>query len=197
MSAVPEGVGAVCFDAFGTLVEIADRRRPYAALARAVRGTRLARRLLTEDIDPDDLCRMPGVTPALAARFMSDLAAETASVAMRPGMAAAWHDLRRQGVRIGVCSNLAAPYGPPLLACLPEPPDACVLSYAVGHAKPEPAIYGVVCDRLGLPPDRILFVGDTPSADVDGPRAYGMRAVHVADFEAPHLTVGKAFNGTP
>ena len=79
----------------------------------------------------------------------------------------------------------------------PGPADACVLSYAVGHAKPERAIYGVVCDRLGLPPDRVLFVGDTPSADVDGPRAYGMRALHVAEFEAPYLTVWRGFNGTP
>ena len=49
----------------------------------------------------------------------------------------------------------------------------------IGAIKPEPAIYRAMCDPLGCQPSDILFVGDTEDADVDGPRAFGMRAVHL------------------
>lgn len=67
---------------------------------------------------------------------------------------------------------------------LPDTPDTVILSYEVGVVKPDPAIFRLVCDRLGLQPEEIQFVGDTPSADVEGPRAIGMSAILIADFEA-------------
>jgi hypothetical protein len=36
---------------------------------------------------------------------------------------------------------------------------------------------------LGFLPAEILFVGDTPSADIEGPRAVGMPAMLISDFE--------------
>jgi hypothetical protein len=87
------------------------------------------------------------------------------------------------GVRIGVCSNLALPYGFPLLSALPDTPDAVILSYEVGLVKPDPAIFRLVCDRLGFRPAEILFVGDTPSADVEGPRAIGIPAMLISELE--------------
>jgi hypothetical protein len=78
---------------------------------------------------------------------------------------------------------LALPYGAPLLSALPDTPDAVILSYDVGLVKPDPAIFHLVCDRLGLQPAGILFVGDSPSADIDGVQTIGMSAVHISDFE--------------
>lgn len=74
------------------------------------------------------------------------------------------------------------PYGSPLVACLPSTPDALVLSYEVGLAKPAPAIFHLVCERLSFAAQEILFVGDTQSADIDGPRAIGMPAMHISEF---------------
>jgi HAD superfamily hydrolase (TIGR01549 family) len=95
--------------------------------------------------------------------------------------------LRAKEVKIGICSNLAMPYGLSLVATLPDRPDALVLSYEVGLAKPDPAIFNVVCERLGLSPGEILFVGDTPSADIEGPREIGMPAMHISEFMARDL----------
>ena len=113
-----------------------------------------------------------------------DLEAELASIRLRPRTTELWDRLRGQGVPVAVCSNLAAPYGPSLLDLLPDEPDALVLSYEVGCQKPKPAIYAHVAERLGLPPETILFSGDTPEADVDGPRAAGIQAMLIGELEA-------------
>jgi HAD superfamily hydrolase (TIGR01509 family) len=178
-------IQAICFDAFGTLVEITDKRRPFRALLRGgVKGI-TAEEVLTKPLNLREVAA--GVSHELGegglAELEADLQAECASVRLRPGIAEIWQTLRERGLRIGVCSNLALPYGEPLLAVLPDTPDAVILSYEVGLAKPDPAIFHLVCDRLSLQPAEILFVGDTPSADIDGPQAIGMSAMLISDFE--------------
>jgi HAD superfamily hydrolase (TIGR01509 family) len=51
---------------------------------------------------------------------------------------------------------------------------AYVLSYEVGRCKPDPAIFEYACASLGVPPEKVLMVGDTP-ADAAAVRA-GCRA---------------------
>ena len=72
-----------------------------------------------------------------------------------------WEQIKNEGYKIALCSNLALDYGDPLLELLPETPDKTILSYKVGYIKPEHQIYQSVCDSLGLPPEAILFSGDT------------------------------------
>jgi len=50
---------------------------------------------------------------------------------------------------------------------------------ALGYAKPDPRAYAALADALTLKPAEILFVGDEPHADVDGPRTVGMQTVWV------------------
>jgi putative hydrolase of the HAD superfamily len=54
---------------------------------------------------------------------------------------------------------------------------ALVISSEVGFRKPHPAFYRAACESLGLPPGRVLCVGDDPENDVDGPRRAGLRAL--------------------
>ena len=54
--------------------------------------------------------------------------------------------------------------------------DAIVYSHEVGHLKPEPTPYRIVCERLGVGPADVLFVDDV-QANVAGARAMGMRAI--------------------
>jgi putative hydrolase of the HAD superfamily len=50
---------------------------------------------------------------------------------------------------------------------------------ALGYAKPDPRTYAALANALTLKPAEILFVGDEPHADVDGPRTAGMQTVWV------------------
>jgi putative hydrolase of the HAD superfamily len=55
-------------------------------------------------------------------------------------------------------------------------------SDVVGVEKPDPAIFGIALDALGLAPDDCLYVGDTVHFDVNGARAAGLRPVHLDPY---------------
>lgn len=179
-------IQAVCFDGFGTLVEIGDKRRPFRALLDNASSSEAATQALTTPVSLRDVARglATNTDEAQLVRLEADLAAETASARLRPGIDAIWSTLLQLGLKIGVCSNLAAPFANALLDCMPSAPDAVVLSFEVGLMKPQPEIYRIVCDRLNLEPHQVLFVGDSVEADVEGPRNAGSFAMHIAEFEA-------------
>jgi putative hydrolase of the HAD superfamily len=66
-------------------------------------------------------------------------------------------------------------------------------SDVVGVEKPDPAIFDIALDALGLPPDDCIYVGDTVHFDVNGARAAGLRPVHLdpyrwcPDTDHPHV----------
>jgi putative hydrolase of the HAD superfamily len=55
--------------------------------------------------------------------------------------------------------------------------DAIVCSADVGLAKPEPRIYALAAEALGLAPAECVFIDDL-EANVEAARAAGMQAVH-------------------
>src|SRR5436853_286775 len=55
----------------------------------------------------------------------------------------------------------------------------------VGCAKPEPRIFLHALDALGLGPADATFVGDSPSRDMAGARAVGMRHIWLVSATAP------------
>ena len=57
--------------------------------------------------------------------------------------------------------------------------DDAVLSCDVGLSKPEPEIYLLACERLGVEPGECLFVGDGANDELAGAERVGMRAVCV------------------
>lgn len=60
--------------------------------------------------------------------------------------------------------------------------DHVISSRDVGLAKPDPAIYRVLVDRLGLEASSILFVDDA-SAHVEAAEALGMETVHFRETQ--------------
>ena len=86
--------------------------------------------------------------------------------------------LRADGLRIGLVSNAFDPgeFMREDLAVhgIADLIDAAVFSSEIGVRKPDPRIYRVVLDALGVGPERALFVGDRVLEDVQGPAALGM-----------------------
>ena len=58
--------------------------------------------------------------------------------------------------------------------------DVIVYSHEVGMSKPDPRIYALTCERLGLRPDEVVFLDDREVA-VEGARAAGMHAIRFED----------------
>lgn len=169
------------FDAFGTLVRIGERLSPYRKLlmwmsdnGRPLRADD-ASRIMSQPLGLADAAKLFGMSPSieLLSSWEADLSAEVGSIQLFPDAIPSIERLIGAGYRVGLCSNLAAPYGAPVKALLP-PLSAYALSYEVGAVKPEPGIYRYLLDQLGCAASDVLFIGDTLSADLDGPRAFGM-----------------------
>jgi len=61
--------------------------------------------------------------------------------------------------------------------------DVEVISALVGLAKPDPAIYRLVLERLGTAPEATIFVDDY-EPNVAAAAALGIRAIHFVGYEA-------------
>ena len=61
--------------------------------------------------------------------------------------------------------------------------DAVLDSSVVGVAKPDPRIFEIALERLGVTADRAIHVGDTPAADVVGARAAGITPVLIDPYD--------------
>ena len=57
--------------------------------------------------------------------------------------------------------------------------DAVIVSEAVGLRKPDPAIFELACQRLGIEPRKAIFVGDNPGADIKGSKSVGMYSIYI------------------
>jgi epoxide hydrolase-like predicted phosphatase len=92
-----------------------------------------------------------------------------------PEMVEAVRQLRSSGLKAGLLSNSWSTdhYDRKLLA---ELFDAVVLSADVGMHKPQPEIYRLAAERLGVAPEECLFVDDLKE-NCDGAEAVGMTAI--------------------
>lgn len=59
--------------------------------------------------------------------------------------------------------------------------DVEVFSCEVGLRKPDPRIYRLAAERLGVDPERCLYVGDGAYGELSGAAAVGMHAVLIRD----------------
>jgi putative hydrolase of the HAD superfamily len=66
------------------------------------------------------------------------------------------------------------------------PMSIVIDSAAVGVAKPDPAIFRIALEATGVAPERVLHIGDTVGADVDGALAAGIRPLHLDPYDFCH-----------
>ncbi len=90
----------------------------------------------------------------------------------------ALESLRKRGCVLGVIANgestLRAAFD---RLSLSRYLDVIVLSEEVGFEKPDPRVFQVALDRVGLPPERCAYVGDLPEIDLKEASRTGMTRV--------------------
>jgi putative hydrolase of the HAD superfamily len=102
--------------------------------------------------------------------------------------AAAWHargqgfKARKAGIRVGVITNSwgTEPCDPYEGYQFNERYDALVVSSEVGVRKPDPAIYRLAADKLGITPSRCVFVDDV-AANLPPAAELGMATILYVD----------------
>jgi putative hydrolase of the HAD superfamily len=108
-----------------------------------------------------------------------------------PGSPEGLQALAAAGVRLGVVSNADGLIGERLRALeiaqvgpgLGVELECVIDSGAVGVMKPDPRIFALALDAMGLPADQVWYVGDMPAIDVVGARRAGLHAVLVDPFD--------------
>jgi putative hydrolase of the HAD superfamily len=189
---------AVTIDAYGTLITLTD---PVSALSEALRarGAERSRGQVERAFTAEVAYYVPrsheGRDEATLALLRRDCAAvflraagaeeiEPASFAPAfvgalrfeplPGAVEACRRLAEADIALAVVSNWDVGLHEHLERLgLDRLLDAAVTSAEAGAAKPDPAIFRLALDRLGVEPDRAVHVGDSP-ADEEGALAAGM-----------------------
>jgi putative hydrolase of the HAD superfamily len=100
--------------------------------------------------------------------------------APKRGALEALREVRARGLRTGlitVCSEDTVDVWPesPFAGCF----DVEVFSCSCGLLKPDPRIYRLALDQLGVEPGEAIFVGDGANDELAGAERVGMRAVQV------------------
>ena len=114
-----------------------------------------------------------------------------------PGSREALRELVRLGFRVAIVSNADGTVEDLLrddVICQVGPGpgvpvDLILDSAVVGVSKPDPAIFGLALDALGVDPRDAVHVGDTPGADVAGAHAAGVTPILVDPYDL-HPDVG-------
>jgi HAD superfamily hydrolase (TIGR01509 family) len=101
-----------------------------------------------------------------------------------PGVVPALERLRGAGLRLAVISNSEGTIAALLAELgLAAHFDAVVDSWVEGVSKPDPRIFALALDRLGVAASDAIMVGDSPAADVAGAAAAGVRAALLDPYD--------------
>ncbi|WP_161883696.1 HAD family hydrolase [Deinococcus alpinitundrae] len=122
--------------------------------------------------------RLPHDPAALLADFGEH---KLAAVRLMAGAHELLRELRRRDLKLGVLTNGRTELQTAVVERLGLLPliDDLLISEAAGVAKPDARFYGLALARLGVEAPEALFVGDSPTNDIVGPQAAGMRAAYL------------------
>ncbi len=128
--------------------------------------------------------RMSQRTGLPLSRLRALVDAVPAQLTLLPGARQLLHRLRAAGLRVVYLSNMPLAYADGLEARAEFRTwfDGGVFSSRVGHVKPEPEIFAIAGERLGLDPARTLMVDDRAENLVEA-RRHGWSTVLFVDPE--------------
>nr|WP_259469463.1 HAD-IA family hydrolase [Pseudomonas syringae] len=143
---------------------------------------------MTTNLSFDELALRLGIELSSSKReeLNRDLDRELSSIECFPDAVEAVSRLQNSGIKVGICSNLTAPYGPVVKSLFPQM-GGYAFSYQLGVMKPDPTIYQSICNQMNVEPGhffmegagRVLMIGDSLRCDRDGPRSVGIMGLHL------------------
>ena len=127
------------------------------------------------------ICRQLGAKPdkdRIAASAERRLEYSRRSIVPRPGVLETLAALRSKRYKVGLISNCTEEVSllwesTPFASMF----DVAILSFDVGLAKPDPRIYALASERLGVEAKDCLYVGDGSDGELSGATRAGMTAV--------------------
>lgn len=131
---------------------------------------------------------LPGANDALiqtAAQIFR--AASTISLRLYPGVMRCLTDLRGKGMKICLMSNAQRIYTLPELNALKLTPmfDEINISSDTFFRKPSAKFFQIMVDRLGIPPEKLLMVGNHPGDDIVTAHKLGLRTCYINSNQSP------------
>ncbi|MBN1592834.1 MAG: HAD-IA family hydrolase [Candidatus Coatesbacteria bacterium] len=194
------GLRAVIFDLYGTLIDLFEWSDEQDVLARMAdilslpaaefqkTWTETYPELVTGAFHDEvayigNLCDRLGAKPgdeklsvalAIKHEFTSGL------IIPRSDAEETLNRLRAAGLKLALLTN-----------CSPEVPgywnrtalaplmDAAIFSFQVGCKKPDPRIYNLTCERLGVGPEECVFVGDGGNRELEAADEVGMTSIMI------------------
>jgi putative hydrolase of the HAD superfamily len=197
------GFKAVLFDLYDTLVWLDVERSSRGRHEMAARaGVPLDRFLAVWGRSVND--RMEGKGNGLAGHLRATLAALglddspelvaemvrierrrlEESVHLYPDAVRVLKELARRGYRLGLVSNVSDGAAIPITHLgLDRLFDEMILSHEVGILKPDPAIFIISTERLGVRPAETVFVADGGFGELDASHRLGIYSIMI---EQPH-----------
>jgi HAD superfamily hydrolase (TIGR01509 family) len=98
--------------------------------------------------------------------FLYDRMLATESWHPYPDTVEALKTLARAGIPVAVISNIAWDIRPVFdKAGAADLVDEYVLSFVEGVTKPDPRLFTIACERIGVAPEQALMIGDSKEAD--------------------------------
>lgn len=171
-------IRAVLFDAFETTI----RKPVYHNVWKTIRE------LSTSPVYPDPLTEhmdLRTYADILSVPYQQEwdamLQEETDAIMIYEGVIPLLDELRLAGIPVVIASNLASPYGPPVMSELGDLVSHYHLSYEQGKKKPDPSFLRDACGEVFVNPQKCLFVGNSRRDDLAAGDASNIRTLLISE----------------
>ncbi len=182
----------IIFDLYDTLLYRSKKLSPYTAILRSSHKNKRAATweyILTHYFSNteqlfNNLERKGLIVEGVDREcFQVKLETELQEIRIYPDVLASLTELRKQGYKLGVISNLATPYIAPFINFgMDALIDYIVFSCEIGFSKPSPEIYNqlfkkAICDYKTISFNEMLMIGNNYNHDVLIPKKIGMQTL--------------------
>lgn len=171
-------IRAVLFDAFETTI----RKPVYHNIWKIIRE------LSTSSAYPDpliDYVDLRSYAELLSVPYQQEwdtmLREEIEAITVYEGVIPLLRDIKQAGVTVIIASNLASPYGPPVMRELGDLVSHYHLSYEQGKKKPDPSFLIDACREVFVNPQECLFLGNSRRDDLAAGNAADIRTLLISE----------------